>query len=85
MPSEVSSHGRRLTSFTVGDWLVEPKACRLSRGDTVEKLRPQLVDVLVCLATRAGEIVLKDEILAEVWSGQFIAESGLSRCVAELR
>lgn len=49
------------------------------------KLRPQLADLLVCLARRAGEIVLKDEILAEVWPGQYIAESGLSRCVAELR
>ncbi len=75
----------RLIPFTLGDWLVEPKACRVSRGDAVVKLRPQLVDVLVCLARQAGEIVLKDEILAEVWPGQYIAESGLSRCVAELR
>jgi DNA-binding winged helix-turn-helix (wHTH) protein len=44
-----------------------------------------LTDLLVCLARRAGKIVLKEEILAEVWPGQFIAESGLSRCVAELR
>jgi DNA-binding winged helix-turn-helix (wHTH) protein/tetratricopeptide (TPR) repeat protein len=75
----------RLVRFTVGDWLVEPKACRISRGDSVVKLRPQLTDLLVCLARRAGTIVLKEEILAEVWPGQFIAESGLSRCVAELR
>jgi DNA-binding winged helix-turn-helix (wHTH) protein/tetratricopeptide (TPR) repeat protein len=75
----------RLAPFTVGDWLVDPKTCRLSRGDTVVKLRPQLVDLLICLAGRAGEVVLKDEILAEVWSEQYIAESGFSRCVAELR
>ena len=43
---------------------------------TVVKLRPQLMDLLVCLARRAGEIVLKDEILAEVWPGQYIADSG---------
>jgi len=75
----------RLISLTVGDWLVEPKACRVSRGDTVVKLRPQLTDLLVCLARRAGQIVLRDEILSEVWPQQYIAESGLSRCVAELR
>ena len=84
VPGE-SSDTPRLVPFTVGDWLVEPKACRISRGDTLVKLRPQLTDLLVCLARRAGEIVLKEEILAEVWPGQFIAESGLSRCVAELR
>ena len=85
MTSDTPPPAARLVAFTVGDWLVEPRACQLSRGDTVEKLRPQLVDLLVCLARRSGAIVLKDEILAEVWPGQFIAESGLSRCVAELR
>ncbi len=85
MDPEPAPDPRRLDPFTVGDWLAEPKACRLSRGDVVVKLRPQLMDLLVCLARRAGEIVLKDEILAEVWASQYIAESGLSRCVAELR
>ncbi len=63
------SDAARLHAFTVGDWVVEPKACRVSRGDTVVKMRPQLADLLFCLARRAGEIVLKDEILAEVWPG----------------
>ncbi|HEY3381221.1 MAG TPA: winged helix-turn-helix domain-containing protein [Vicinamibacterales bacterium] len=85
MPSDTPLNVPRLHPFTLGDWLVEPKACRVSRGDIVVKLRPQLADLLLCLARHAGEIALKDEILAEVWPGQYIAESGLSRCVAELR
>jgi len=75
----------RAQRFTLGDWLVDPRSCQVSRGDTIVKLRPQLADLLVCLGRCAGEIVLKDEILAEVWPEQYIAESGLSRCVAELR
>lgn len=67
MASDSPQNVPRLASFTVGDWLVEPRACRVSRGDTVVKLRPQLVDLLICLAKRAGVIVLRDEILAEVW------------------
>ena len=85
MATEPGPGTSRLRPFTLGDWIVDPKACHLSRPGTVVKLRPQLVDVLVCLARRAGEIVLKDEILAEVWPGQYIADSGLSRCIAELR
>jgi DNA-binding winged helix-turn-helix (wHTH) protein/tetratricopeptide (TPR) repeat protein len=85
MPPSSAPDVPRLRPFTVGDWLIEPKPCHATHGDTVAKLRPQLVDVLVCLARRAGKIVLKDEILADVWPGQFVAESGLSRCVAELR
>ncbi|HEY3382509.1 MAG TPA: winged helix-turn-helix domain-containing protein [Vicinamibacterales bacterium] len=57
----------------------------MSVGDAVTRLRPQLIDLLVCLASRAGQTVSKDEILETVWPGQFIAESGLTRCVAELR
>ena len=75
----------RLDDFLVGDWLAEPALCRLSRRGSTVRLRPQLMDLLVCLARHAGRVVSKDEILAEVWSGQFIAESGLSRAVAELR
>ena len=85
MDPDQSPDRPRLQPFTLGDWLVDPRACHVSRGDSVVKLRAQLVDLLVCLARRAGEIALKDEILAEVWPGQFIAESGLSRCIAELR
>ncbi len=75
----------RLAPFTVGDWLVEPRTCRMRRPGLVHRLRPQLVDLLVCLAKRPGELVLKEEVLADVWPGQYIAESGLSRCVSELR
>lgn len=85
MPPNPVPDVSRLRPFKVGDWLIEPKPCHATHGDTVVKLRPQLVDVLVCLARRAGKIVLKDEILTDVWPGQFVAESGLSRCVAELR
>ncbi len=85
MAPDPSPAPARLQSFTLGDWLVDPRGCHLSRGETSVKLRAQLADLLVCLARRAGEIVLKDEILAEVWPGQYIAESGLSRCIAELR
>lgn len=72
-------------TFTVGDWRVEPRSCLITRGDRTQRLRPQLIDLLVCLAKRPGTIVLRDEILSEVWAGQFVAESALSRCVTELR
>ncbi len=71
--------------FHLADWLVEPTLNRVSRGPDVHHLRPRLMDVLVYLARRAGEVVTKDEILAEVWQRQFVAESVLSRSIADLR
>lgn len=71
--------------FRVGGWLVEPSLDRLSRNGTALRLRPQLVDLLVLLAAHAGQTVSKDTILADVWEGQHVAESGMTRCIAELR
>jgi DNA-binding winged helix-turn-helix (wHTH) protein len=72
-------------NFTLGDWLVQPSLNRISQGETEVRLRPQLMDVLVCLAERAGRTVTKNELLDLVWPGQYIVESGLARCVAEIR
>mgnify|MGYP003586200707 CR=1 FL=1 len=80
-----SPHLAFAPDFRVADWLVEPSLDRLSRGETVLHLRPQLTNLLVLLAEHAGKTVSKDEILARVWEGQFVAESGMTRCVAELR
>ena len=71
--------------FRIGDWLVEPSLDRLSRGDTVIHLRTQLTNLLVLFAHNPGRTVSKEEILARIWEGQFVAESGMTRCIAEIR
>lgn len=43
------------------------------------------MDLLVFLARQAGQVVSKDQILDGVWGQHFIAESVLSRSVANLR
>ncbi len=72
-------------AFRLGDLLVEPTLNRLSRGRTRVQIRPRLMDVLSFLAEHQGEVVSKDTILAAVWVRPFLAESVLSRSIAELR
>ncbi len=71
--------------FRVGDWHVQPSFNRLSRGREQTHLRPRLMDVLSLLANRAGEVVSSREIIAAVWAKEFVAESVLTRSIAELR
>ena len=71
--------------FRVADWLVQPSRNRLVRGETAVRMRPQLIDVLACLARRPGAVVSKEELLSTVWNDRFVAESGIARCIAELR
>ncbi len=69
----------------VGGWLVQPSLNRMLRGATTVHLRPKLMDVLAFLAGRAGEVVPQDELLEALWARRFMAESALTRCIAELR
>ncbi len=69
----------------IDGWLVQPSLNLVSRDDLRVRLRAQLMDLLLCLASRPGKVILKDELVAEVWEGRWIAQSALSRCVAELR
>ena len=77
--------GQNLRDFRLADWLVQPSLDRLTGDGVVVRIRPQLMDLLVCLAARAGATVTRDDLFTIVWSGRFVAESSVSRCVAELR
>lgn len=57
----------------------------VSRDGHSVHVRRQLIDLLVFLASRPGQVVSKEEIFQAVWPGQHVAESGLARCVSQLR
>ncbi len=73
------------TAFRLDGWLVEPSLNRFAHGGAVVHVRPQLVDLLVCLAARPGQVVSKDRLLSTVWCDRFVAETAVGRCVCELR
>ncbi len=43
------------------------------------------MDVLVCLAGRAGEVVSRRELTDTVWATEFISDNTVSHAVADLR
>jgi DNA-binding winged helix-turn-helix (wHTH) protein len=71
--------------FRLGDWHVEPALGRASRDGQAVHLRAKVMDLLVCLARRPGDVISKDELLAEVWKTEFVTESALTRVITELR
>jgi len=74
-----------LEDFLVDGWLVQPTLGRLSRGNATLRLRPQLMDVLVCLASGNGCTVRKQELLDTVWDDRPVTKTAIARSVAELR
>ena len=71
--------------FKVGDWLVEPSLDRISRGSEERSLRPQVMELLVYLAERPGEVVSTEQLLEDLWDGRIVTEGSVYNCVSELR
>lgn len=79
------AHPAIASPFRVGEWLAEPMANRITRGKTVRKLEPKVMEVLACMAAQPGETVTKEEFMAEVWTGTIVTDDVLARCISELR
>ena len=59
----------------------------LHRGDERIRLRPQPAAVLACLASRAGEMVSREELHRLVWGDQVHVnyDQGLNSCIKQVR
>lgn len=71
--------------FTIGEWDVLPARGEMRRGDEVVQPEPKVLGVLLSLAARDGDVVTKDELVAEVWDGRATADDPIIRCIYQLR
>jgi len=71
--------------FLVGEWLVEPKLNRVSRGEVTVQLELKAMDVLLCLVDHAGDLVSKHDLLDTVWQTEFVSDNTVVNRIAELR
>jgi TolB-like protein/DNA-binding winged helix-turn-helix (wHTH) protein len=73
------------SDFRVGPWTVRPSLNILSQNGTAVRLEPKVMEVLVCLASKPGSAIPKEEILKAVWPDTFVTDDVLIRSISELR
>jgi DNA-binding winged helix-turn-helix (wHTH) protein/TolB-like protein len=71
--------------FRIGDSLIEPRQNRIVRGGNEVRVEPRVMDVLVCLAARAGEVVSRDTLNEQVWRDVVVTDQAVTNCISELR
>ena len=64
---------------------VEPTAGLVSGTGGRERLDPKVMDVLVQMAEHAGQVVLREDLLARLWPHVVVTDDALTRCFYELR
>lgn len=75
----------RESSFQLGPWLVRPTHGTLTGPEGTVHLEPKVMEVLVYLVERAGDVVTRDQFIERVWHGRVVTDEVLSRCISLLR
>jgi DNA-binding winged helix-turn-helix (wHTH) protein len=72
--------------FRIDEWLIQPHLNTIvGHDEATTQLDPKVMEVPVCLADRADEVVSKKGLLQDLWGDTFVTENALTRCIAELR
>jgi DNA-binding winged helix-turn-helix (wHTH) protein len=79
--------GGQLLALRFGPFELDVRSGELRRNGTTVRLQPQPFKVLLVLACRAGDVVTREELQAEVWpAGTFVDfEQSLNFCVRQIR
>ena len=83
--SSENRYSRPAERFRIADWTVDPAANRITRGEETVRLEPKVVDVLVYLAGRPGEVVKREQLEDVVWAGTVVGYDTLTGAIQKLR
>ncbi|MGI9415597.1 MAG: winged helix-turn-helix domain-containing tetratricopeptide repeat protein [Hyphomicrobiales bacterium] len=71
--------------LTVGSWAVDVRGHCVTSGQTTRRLEPKVMELLVCLASRPGQVVSREELDEQVWGGVTVGYDSLTGAIGKLR
>jgi DNA-binding winged helix-turn-helix (wHTH) protein/Flp pilus assembly protein TadD len=72
-------------AYRFGPFLVDRVGYRVLRAGIQLDLTPRLLDLLLLLLDRAGQLVTKEELLDALWRDANVTENALAQAVSDLR
>ena len=74
-----------LRGFRLSEWTIRPDDGSVTSSAATHRLEPQLMELLVFLCSRAGQVVPKQEVLEKVWGGRFVSDETVKGSFYQLR
>src|SRR5215510_12157456 len=71
--------------YHFGNYELEAQRCELRCAGQLVAIEPKVFEVLVYLLQHRDRVVTKEELLEQCWSGTFVSEAALTRCLAKVR
>jgi DNA-binding winged helix-turn-helix (wHTH) protein/tetratricopeptide (TPR) repeat protein len=77
----------RIKVFHFGEWLIDANTCTLTHDQRQQpvKAEPRVMDVLVALCSRPGEILSAEDLLRSCWDGLAVGDNQVHKAIAQLR
>jgi TolB-like protein/DNA-binding winged helix-turn-helix (wHTH) protein/Flp pilus assembly protein TadD len=73
------------SAIRIGAWRVDPALDEISKHGSTVKLERRAMQLLLCLAKHADEVVSVEQLLDEVWAGVVVTPDSVYHAVAALR
>lgn len=75
----------RTGDFRLGALDVRPSLRQVEAGADSQTLEPRVMQVLIALAQRRGQVVPRDELVERCWDGRAVSEDAINRCIMRVR
>ena len=72
-------------SFFIADKLIEPTSNSILSGGETTRIEPKAMSVLMLLASKAGQVVTREELEDSVWTNLVVGPDSLTNTVIKLR
>ncbi|MBV8497162.1 MAG: winged helix-turn-helix domain-containing protein [Gammaproteobacteria bacterium] len=69
----------------IGAWRVDGALDEISRDGQTTKLEPKMMQLLLCLAAHAGQVVSVEQLLDEIWKDVVVTPDSVYHAIAALR
>lgn len=75
----------REPDFSIGVLTIRPSLRQAQARGASETLEPRVLQVLIALRQRPGEVVSRDELIQRCWGGRIVGEDAITRAVVRVR
>ena len=75
----------RIETFRLGALEVRPPTREVVGDDDPILLEPRVMQVLVLLAARRGQVVSRADLIDECWAGRAVGDDAINRCIQAIR
>ncbi len=73
------------TPYYIEGLYIEPSQSIIIENNETQHIQPKVMEVLTYLCSKAEQLVSTDELIKACWPNQFISDSPLHKCIAQIR